>query len=109
MGLFDFITEINDAFGLIMLGFKIVILIFIVGWVRGHLGGGLVATVAILIIGWFVFFEYFAIFGPMAIVYLILIIGGSGVIMDLAFGRGMYLEEPFMGKDAMEGHRPPPH
>lgn len=100
--------EIKNTFDLIMLGFRIVILVFLVGWVRSHLGGGIVATVAVLIIGWLVLFQYFSLFGPLAVLYLILIVGGSGVIMDIAFGRSMYLEEPYMGKDLMEGRRPPP-
>lgn len=98
MGLLDFISSVQTTAGLVMLGFKIVILIFIVGWVRGHLGGGLTATVAVLIIGWLVLFQYFYIFGWLAVFYLILIIGGSGVIMDLAFGQHQY-----MGQSEMEG------
>ena len=98
MGFFDFIGQIGETFDLIMLGFKVVLLLFIVGWVRNHLGGGLVAAVVIIIIGWFVFFEYFFIFGPMFVVYLVLIVGGSSVIMDLAFGRHQYL-----GPGEMEG------
>lgn len=108
MGIFDFIGQITDSVELVMLGFKIVILLFIVGWVRGHLGGGLAATIVILIMGWFVLFQYFYLFGPMAFIYIVLIIGGAGIIGDIAFGRSMYMEEPKMGTDHMDGHRPPP-
>ncbi|MCD6414632.1 MAG: hypothetical protein J7L23_03310 [Candidatus Diapherotrites archaeon] len=103
-----FLGDIKNTIDLLFLGFKVVVLVFLVGWVRGHLGGGIIATVAILIIGWLVLFKYFYLFGPMAVIYLILIVGGSGVIMDIAFGRSMYLEEPYIGKDLMDGRRPPP-
>ncbi|MFC2174425.1 hypothetical protein ACFLQ2_00960 [archaeon] len=74
----------------IMLGLKIVMLLFIIGWVRSHLGGGLVATIVMLFIGYLALFQYFAVFGPLTIVYLLIIMGVGGAITDLAFGREYY-------------------
>lgn len=75
---------------LLILGLKIVMLLFIVGWVRGHLGGGLVATIVMLFIGYLALFQYFVIFGPMTILYLLIIMGIGGAITDIAFGREYY-------------------
>ena len=83
---------------LVMLGLKIVMLLFIVGWVRGHLGGGLLATIVMLFLGYLALFQYFAVFGPLTLVYLLVIMGAGGVITDLAFGRHEYglasMEQP---------------
>jgi F0F1-type ATP synthase assembly protein I len=75
---------------LVLLGFKVVMLLFLVGWVRSHLGGGLVATIVMLVLGYLVLFVYFDIFGPLTLVYLLLIMGVTGIIQDLAFGGGHY-------------------
>ena len=75
---------------LLILGLKIVMLLFIIGWVRGHLGGGMVATIVMLFIGYLALFQYFYLFGPMTIVYLLVIMGVGGLVQDLAFGSSMY-------------------
>ncbi len=75
---------------LVILGLKIVMLLFIIGWVRGHLGGGMVATIVMLFIGYLALFQYFYVFGPMTIVYLLIIMGIGGMVQDLAFGSSMY-------------------
>ena len=74
----------------VMLGLKIVMLLFIIGWVRSHLGGGLLATMVMLFIGYLALFQYFAVFGPLTILYLLIIMGVGGAITDLAFGRHEY-------------------
>ncbi|MCD4740342.1 hypothetical protein K8R43_04070 [archaeon] len=101
---FEILGEIKNSFELLMLGFKIVLMIFLIGWVRGHLGGGLIAAVVILILGYFVIFEYFIIFGPMFLFYLIIIIGGGVVVQDLAFGKEHYTKG---GNDYSEGYPHP--
>ena len=75
---------------LVLLGLKIVMLLFIVGWVRSHLGGGLVATIVMLFIGYLALFQYFYMFGPLTIVYLLIIMNVGGMITDFAFGRHEY-------------------
>ena len=85
-GLCSFIPYCN----LVILGLKIVMLLFIISWVRGHLGGGMVATIVMLFIGYLALFQYFYVFGPMTIVYLLIIMGVGGLVQDLAFGSSMY-------------------
>ena len=98
MGLFGGACSFIPNCEFIMLGLKIVMLLFIVGWVRGHLGGGLVATIVMLFIGYLALFQYFAIFGPLTIVYLLVIMGVGGMVTDMAFGRHEYglvkMEQP---------------
>ena len=75
---------------LVILGLKIVMLMFIIGWVRSHLGGGMVATIVMLFIGYLALFQYFYVFGPMTIIYLLIIMGVGGAVTDIAFGRHEY-------------------
>jgi hypothetical protein len=75
---------------MVLLGLKIVMLLFIVGWVRSHLGGGLVATIVMLFLGYLALFQYFYIFGPLTLLYLLVIMGFAGVIQDFAFGGSHY-------------------
>ncbi len=78
-------------------------LLFIVGWVRGHLGGGLVATIVMLFLGYLALFQYFYVFGPLTIVYLLIIMGVGGAVTDLAFGGGHY----GVGPEARAGDQRP--
>ena len=74
----------------LMIGFKIVLLMFVIGWVREHLGGGMIAAVVTLILGYLALFPFFYIFGPMLLVYLLMILGFVNIIQDFAFGKGHY-------------------
>lgn len=76
---------------IILIGFKIVMLLFIVGWVRGHLGGGIIATLVMLFMGYFMLFDFFFIFGPLAAIYILAIVGVTGLAMDLVFTKHYYL------------------
>ena len=92
--------------GFLMIGLRIVVLLFLIGWVRTHMGGGTIATVVMLVIGYFMLFKYWYLFGPLAIIYLLAIFGAMGLITDFLFTRQHYLPglEPGMG----EIRRPPP-
>jgi Na+-translocating ferredoxin:NAD+ oxidoreductase RnfE subunit len=74
----------------LMIGFKLVLLMFVIGWVREHMGGGMVAAVVTLVLGYLALFPFFYIFGSMLIVYLIMILGFVNIVQDLAFGKGHY-------------------
>ena len=75
---------------LIVIGFKIVLLMFVIGWVREHLGGGTIASIVMLILGYLALFPYFYLFGPMLAVYLVIMLGLANIIQDLTFGLGFY-------------------
>lgn len=88
---------------LIMLGFRIIVLLFLIQWVRMRLGGGMIASVVVLVIGYFVLFEFWWLFGPLAIVYLAAIFGAIGLVTDFFFTKQHYFPET-----GMPNERPPP-
>jgi hypothetical protein len=97
-GIVSFFLDIPEV-NLLVLGFKIVALLFIVGWVRSHLGGGLVSTVVMLVVSYMLLFEYFIIFGPLALLYFVMIVGLGGTIADFFFGRYEYIDGPMQMKE----------
>ena len=74
-----------------MFGFRILVLLFLVGWVRNHLGGGTIATVVMLVVGYLLLFQFWEVYGFLVFIYLIIIVGFANVVMDIAFGRREYL------------------
>ncbi len=94
----------------ILIGFKLVLLMFVIGWVREHLGGGMIASVVILLLGYLALFPYFFIFGPMLVLYLFMIMGFTGIIQDMAFGKGYYglgAQESHGAAENIAGGKPP--
>lgn len=93
LGVTDWIKQrlfggLLEEVGWLMIGFKLVVLIFIVGFVRSRFGGGPLVTILTLGIGYIVFFQQWYIFGPMMFIYLFIIFGFSAVIMDIAITGG---------------------
>lgn len=88
-----------EKFNLVILGLKLVILIFIVGWVRVHIGGGRWGTFIMLLIGYLALFKYWFLTGPIAIIYLLAISGITGLAMDVVFTRQYYTS----GKGGLAG------
>jgi hypothetical protein len=86
---------------LFFFGFQIVTLLFVIGWIRSHIGGGTIATVVMLIIGYFIFFQMWWMFGPLTILYLAVMFGVAGIIMDIAFSKGYLFGEE--GRPPHEG------
>ncbi len=78
---------------LIMTGFKIIILVFIVGWVRKRLGGGTLASVIMLIIGYFVLFPGWFLFGPLGVLWLIVLSHLTHLITTFGFAKGSLLQK----------------
>ena len=79
-----------QKFNLVMLGLKLVILVFLVGWVRAHIGGGRLGTFIMLFLGYLLLFRYWALTGPIAILYLLAITGITGLAMDIVFTHQQY-------------------
>ena len=76
-----------EDIGLLMLAFKVVILLFIVGFVRSHFGDSQLATILMLAIGYIVLFQQWYIFGPMMLIYMFIIFGFGAILMDLAITK----------------------
>ena len=93
-GVFGEVCHFIPNCDLVMTGLKILVLLFIVGWVRSRLGGGLIATIVMLFVGYFVLFPYWFLFGPLSIIYVLAIVGASGLVMDFVFTHEAYLGHP---------------
>jgi hypothetical protein len=74
------ITDINY----IVLAFKIVVLLFIISFVRSRFGGGPLATAVAFIIGYVALFtDYFYFFGPIVLIYLFIAFGFVYMLLDI--------------------------
>lgn len=91
-----------EEVGWLMIGFKLVVLIFIVGFVRSRFGGGPLVTLLTLGIGYIVFFQQWYIFGPMMFIYLFIIFGFSAILMDIAITGG-HRKSAWVGHGEMSG------
>lgn len=77
-----------DDIGLIIMGFKLVILLFIISFVKSRFGGGPVVTVLVFVLGYVMLFtDYFVLFGPIMFIYLFIIFGFTSIIFDLAIAK----------------------
>jgi hypothetical protein len=105
--IFQPINDFNQMISLVVLGFKIVFLLFIVQFVRARFGGGAMVSILILVLG-YVFLEYLApIFLPMMFLYLFIAFGFSYMLMDLVIakpwaGGGEEAEAHMTGKQYAE-------
>ncbi|MCD6522161.1 MAG: hypothetical protein J7K68_00270 [Candidatus Diapherotrites archaeon] len=86
----------------IMIGLKIVVLLFLVGWVRNRLGSGLIATIVLLFVGYLILFPFWPIFGPLAIVYLAAMYGALGLIVTFIFAKSHLFPGAFAEADGMQ-------
>jgi hypothetical protein len=81
-------TDILDTVNLLILGFKIVVLLFIVQFVRGRFGGGPIVTILILVLGYVMLFSNLApIFTTAMFIYLFIIFGFSMLVVDLVIAK----------------------
>jgi len=81
------ITDLKQTIDLMVFGFKIIILLFIVQFVRGRFGGGPMISILIMVVG-YIFLEYmWPIFGPMMFIYLFIMFGFSAIVMDLVIAK----------------------
>ena len=78
----EFVADIN-------LVLKIFVLLTIISFVKNHLGKGFISIVIILAVSWFVLFDYWKFFGGIYLIYMMLMFGVSGVLVDFFFVGGM--------------------
>lgn len=80
--LVNFIPQYN----IVKLGFRILILLYIIAFVREKFGGGTLGTVAALVAAYVFIFELpFLQFAVLA--YILLTMGVSGILMDLSLAN----------------------
>ncbi len=88
---FNTLNQLNSMQGninLIILGFKIVILLFIIQFFRNRFGNSPLVTLLVAGVAYlFLFTKYFNIFGPMMFIYFFIILGFTSILMDLALAK----------------------
>ena len=89
-GAFSFVCGMSKECEYLILGLRVVVLLFLVGWVRSRMGGGLIATVVLLFVGYLVLFQFWWLFGPLAIVYLAAMYGALGMFITFLFTKEAY-------------------
>ncbi|MCR4368350.1 MAG: hypothetical protein NUV67_00410 [archaeon] len=80
-----FIFELFSDVNLII---KIFVLMTLVSWVKNHVGEGPLSWILIAGMGYFILFDGWRLFGPIYVLYMLLMFGVSGVIIDFFFVGG---------------------
>ncbi len=78
LGIFEFLGDLNFVI-------KIFVLLTITSWVMNHLGKGPVSWILIAAVAYFVLFDAWTLFGPIYVLYMLLMFGISGIIIDFFF------------------------
>jgi len=79
------ILLLEGLFGDLTFILKIFVLMAVFAYVTGHLGKGPLGIFVFALIAWLVIFDYFAIFGGIYILYILLAMGLTGVLIDFMF------------------------
>ena len=64
---------------------KIFVLLTMVSFVKNRLGTSALSIILMTGMFFFIFFDFWALFGPIYILYMLLIFGVSGIIIDFFF------------------------
>ncbi|MCH7902258.1 hypothetical protein IIC68_00740 [archaeon] len=83
-----FIGYFTELFGDINLIIKIFVLLTLISWVKNHVGTGPLSWILVVGMGYFILFDGWRIFGPIYVLYMLLMFGVSGVIIDFFFVGG---------------------
>ncbi len=98
------ILFIGDLFGDMTFVLKIFVLMAIFSYIMNHIGKGPLGLFVFALISWLVIFDYFAIFGSLYILYILLISGLVSVIIDFMFiTPGPAPKAPGMGEPVGSG------
>ena len=80
-----YLLSLSDLPGDLILVRKIITLMAIIAWVLQHLGKGPLSIIIIAVVSWFVICDYFAFFGGIYVLYMLMLFGFTGVIIDFFF------------------------
>ena len=64
---------------------KIFVVMTIIAFVTQHLGKGPLAILVIVVLSWFIVFDYFRFFGGVYVLYMFVTLGFSGILIDFFF------------------------
>ena len=85
--IFDSLMGSGSTIDLLVLAVKIVVLMFIISFVRERFGNSWFATLLTFVLAYIVLFQAWVIFGPIMIIYMFIIFGFTGLAMDLAIAK----------------------
>ncbi len=77
-GIFEFFADVD-------LILKIFVWITLISWIKNHVGTGPVSWILIIGLTYFVLFNGWQLFGPIYVLYMLLMFGISGIIIDFFF------------------------
>ena len=83
--LFSSILFIGELFSDMDIVLKIFVLLAIFAYVTQHLGKGPVAILIILGMSYFIIFDYWKFFGGVYVLYVLILLGIGGVLIDFMF------------------------
>ena len=91
MGIFEQISQsvmgTGSTWDLLVLAVKLVVLLFIIQFVREKFGNSWFATLLTFVFAYIILFQAWAIFGPIMIIYMLIMFGFTGLAMDLAIAK----------------------
>ncbi|HNV01345.1 MAG TPA: hypothetical protein PKK60_02880 [archaeon] len=94
----------GELFGDLTFILKIFVLMGVFSYVMNHVGKGPLGVFIFALISWLVIFDYFAIFGSIYILYILLTFGLISVIIDFMFiTPGPAPKAPGMGEPVGSG------
>ena len=80
---------------------KIFLLLTIISFVRNHIENPTIQVIVVILLGWFIFFDLWRLFGGIYVLYLALMMGISQFLVDLFFvGSMMSGQQPPQAHDA---------
>jgi len=88
---------------------KIFVLLTIISFVQNHLGRGAVGLAVMGIFAWFILFDAWALFGGIYVLYMLLMFGIAGVMVDFFFITGGMGGGGQQAQGGEEGHEPHGH
>jgi hypothetical protein len=82
LDLLGFGGGLGGAFGELVLGLKVVMLLMIIGFVRSHVQDPTVSTILIVIFAYLVLIQNWAWLGPFYVFYMLIMFGLASVLSD---------------------------
>lgn len=74
---------VAQSIDLFILGIKVIVLLFIISFVRSRFGGGPIVTVMVVVLGYLLLFQYSLFFIPGMLIYILIMFGLGGILMDI--------------------------
>jgi len=79
--------QLYSDISLLILALKLVILLFIISFVRTRFGAGPITTVLVAVLAYLILFKYWVFTGPLALIYLFITFGFVSLLFDLAIAK----------------------